>query len=114
MSTLGIPIIIGITLGFLGVLLETILDNLSWLWQGVLLYLGGFLLCTNPFATVVATKLIEEAENTLFFFTVNISGSGVSFNAPLISPWIVYTLFYTAVSAALILASVLVIRWKRG
>jgi len=114
MSTLGIPIIVGITLGFLGVLLETILDSLSWLWQGVLLYLGGFLLCTNPFATVVATKLIEESENTLFFFTVNISGGGVSFNAPLISPWIVYTLFYTALSAVLILSSILVIRRKRG
>jgi ABC-2 type transport system permease protein len=114
MATLGIPIIIGITLGFLGVLLETILDSLSWLWQGVLLYLGGFLICTNPFATVVTTKLIEDSENTLFFFTTNISGGGISFNAPLISPWIVYTLLYTALSAALILASILVIRWKRG
>jgi ABC-type transport system involved in multi-copper enzyme maturation permease subunit len=114
MSTLGIPIIVGITLGFLGVLLETILDSLSWLWQSILLYVGGFLLCTNPFAAVVTTKLIEESENTWFFFTTNISGGGISFNAPLISPWIVYTLFYTALSAALILISILVIRWKRG
>lgn len=114
MSTLGIPIIVGITLGFLGVLLETILNDLGWLWQSILLYIGGFLLCTNPFATVIATKLIEDSENTLFFFTVNISSGSISFNAPLVSPWIVYTLLYTAVSAALILTSILVMRWKRG
>lgn len=114
MSTLGIPIMIGIVLGFLGVLFETMLNNLSWLWQSILLYTGGFLLCTNPFATAVVTKLIEESENTLFFFTVNISGGSISFNAPLVSPWIVYTLLYTALSGVLILISILVIRRKRG
>lgn len=114
LTSMGIPIVVGITLGFLGILLETIMDNLSWLWQTVLLYLGGFLICTNPFATVFATKMIEESENTLFFFTTHINGGGVSFNAPLISPWIVYTLFYTALSALLILSSILVLRRKRG
>jgi ABC-type transport system involved in multi-copper enzyme maturation permease subunit len=113
LTSMGLPIIVGIILGFLGVFLEGILNNMNWLWQTVLLYLGGFLICTNPFATVVTTKLIQESEGTFFFFTVNI-GSGVSYNAPLVSPWIVYTLLYTALSAVLILASILILRRKRG
>lgn len=114
LTSMGMPIIVGIILGFLGVLLEAVLDNLSWLWQTILLYLGGFLICTNPFATVFTTKMIEESEDTFFFFTTNVSGGGISYNVPLVSPWIVYTLFYTGLSAVLILISVLVIRRKRG
>jgi len=83
--------------------------------QAALIYVGGFLLCTNPFAVAVTTKLIEDAEDSLFFFTVplNIPGRS-SFSIPLISPWVVYVLFYTALSAVLIFASILVLKRRRG
>lgn len=115
MASIGLPTILGIILSFLGVLLDATLDSLSWLWQIVLVYLGGFLLCTNPFATVIATKLIEEEQDSLFFFTTTATGpGGATYYLPLISPWIVYILFYAAVSAVLILLSVLIIWRKRG
>lgn len=112
--TMGLPVVAGIIISFLNAMILTIVNNMGWIGELLLLYVGGFLLCTNPFATVIATKIIEEEEKSLFFFTVNISGGGVSFNAPVVSPWVVYTLFYVALSAVLILASILILRKKRG
>ena len=81
----------------------------------VLIYVGGFLLCTNPFAVAVATKLVELEENTYFFFTAQIPDpQGTMHTIPLISPWIVYVLLYTFLSLVLIVASILIIRRKRG
>lgn len=114
LTTMGLPIIVGIIISFLNAMIDALLNNMGWIGELLLLYVGGFLLCTNPFATVIATKLIEEEQDSLFFFTVNISGGSASFNAPVISPWVVYTLFYVALSAVLILASVLIVRKKRG
>jgi len=113
--TIGLPIVLSISLSVLVVIMEEIVEDLSWLWQGALIYLGGFLICTNPFATAVTTKLIEEEENTFFFFTTQVGyGRANQHTIPLISPWIVYTLFYTLVSILLILISVMVIKRKRG
>ena len=106
--------IAGIVFGFLGVTFDQALNNLSWAWQAALVYIGGFLLCTNPFATAFTTKMIEEGQGTLFFFTTQVSSGGSAHTIPLVSPWIVYVLFYIAVSALLILSSILIVRHKRG
>jgi len=114
LTTMGLPVVAGITLGFLNSMLNSLMSNLGWIGELLLLYGGGFLLCTNPFATAITTKIVEEEHKSLFFFTVNISSGSVSFNAPVVSPWVVYTLFYGVCSALLILISVLILRRKRG
>jgi len=113
--TIGLPIVAGIMLAFLAALLEDIIYDAHWTMQAALIYAGGFLLCTNPFAAAVATKLIEDSEDSLFFFTVPLNVPGrSSFVIPLVSPWVVYVLFYTALSAALIVASILILKRRRG
>ncbi len=114
LTTMGLPVVAGITLGFLNSMLNSLMSNLGWIGELLLLYGGGFLLCTNPFATAITTKIVEEEHKSLFFFMVNVSSGGVSFNVPAVSPWVVYTLFYGVFSALLILISVLILRRKRG
>ena len=113
--TIGLPIVAGIMIAFLAALLEDIINDFHWTVQAALIYVGGFLLCTNPFAVAVTTKLIEDSEDSLFFFTVPLNVPGrSSFVLPLVSPWVVYVLFYTAFSAALIIASIWILKRKRG
>jgi hypothetical protein len=115
LSAIGLPIVAGIVSSFLGVLSLSIVEELDWIAQALLIYLGGFLLCTNPFATAVATKLIEDSENTLFFFTTQVnSRNNVSHSILLVSPWIVYVVLYTGLSTLLIMSTILVIERKRG
>lgn len=114
MVTVGIPIAVGVALGLFNAILGRSLDSLSWTWQAALVYVGGFLLCTNPFATVFMTKAIQDEQGSLFLFTTQVSSGGATRTIPLISPWVVYVLFYAAVSGLLILSSILIIRHKRG
>jgi ABC-2 type transport system permease protein len=112
---IGLPVVILMMTGFLSNVLDRVFNDLNWVILAVLIYVGGFLLCTNPFATAVATKLVEDEENTLFFFTTQLpDAQGNLHTIPLVSPWIVYILFYTALSALLIAASILILRRKRG
>ena len=113
--TIGLPIVVSMFAGFGAVLLEQIFEDLAFAWLATLIYLGGFLLCTNPFAVAVTTILVQQTENTYWFFDAQIPGQqGNLYTIPLVSPWIVYVLFYTALSAALVLASMLILRRKRG
>jgi ABC-type transport system involved in multi-copper enzyme maturation permease subunit len=113
--TIGLPIVALVVTLFLTAVLEPIISDLGWVMQAALIYLGGFLLCTNPFAVAVTTKLLEDAEDTLFFFTLQLTSTqGRTYTIPLISPWVVYVLFYVAVSALLIVFSILILKRKRG
>jgi ABC-2 type transport system permease protein len=114
LATVGIPIAVGVALGLFNAILGRTLDSLSWIWQAALVYVGGFLLCTNPFATVFMTKAIQDEQGSLFLFTTQVSSGSATRTIPLISPWVIYVLFYTAVSGLLILSSILIIRHKRG
>ena len=115
LSSVGLPIAAGIVVSLLGNILGPSIDNLHWVWQAALVYVAGFLVCVNPFAAAVATKLIEQEENTLLFFTIPIHHpGGRSYNIPLVSPWIVYVLFYGLLSVLLIVATILILRRKRG
>jgi ABC-2 type transport system permease protein len=113
--TIGLPIVASIVTLFLAAVLSTIIDELHWVAQAALVYLGGLLLCTNPFAVAITTKFIEDSEDTLFFFTVPLNpAQGIARVIPLVSPWIVYVLLCVAVSALLILFSILILKRKRG
>ncbi|MBC8444686.1 MAG: ABC transporter permease subunit [Chloroflexi bacterium] len=115
LCSVGLPIAASIVLSLLGNIIGPAIDNVRWVWQAALVYVAGFLICANPFATAVATKLIEQEENTLLFFTIPIHDpGGRSYNIPLVSPWIVYVLFNSLLSALLIIATILVLRRKRG
>jgi len=115
LTAMGLPIVLFVLLSFTGFVVDPLMNNLSWVWQAVLIYVLGFLICTNPFATAVATKLLEEEKNSLFYFTTQVRDrSGVPHTLPLISPWIVYVTLYLAVSALLITLSILILRHKRG
>lgn len=114
LAALGLPILAIVMLVTLGSALIPSSD-LNWVLQAGLIYVGGFLICTNPFATAVATKILEEEKNSLFFFTIQVTGSnGDPRTLPLLSPWIVYVLFYVAVSTLLIFFSIWIIEHKRG
>lgn len=63
--------------------------------QIAVLYIGGLLVATNPVASLIVTEVMLVNEQTLFFFTAPIydPATGNTFNIPLISPWILFTLF---------------------
>ena len=115
--SVGVPAVVGILFGLINVVVFATVDALGWIVEIALIYTAGLLICTNPFATVIATKVIEQEQDTLFFFLTHVysAGSpGTSIPVPLVSPWLVYVPFYVAVSALLILATILIIRRKRG
>jgi ABC-type transport system involved in multi-copper enzyme maturation permease subunit len=115
LTSLGLPIVIFVMLSLFGFAFDPLLDDLSWIVQAILLYAAGFLISTNPFATAIAAKLIEQQENTLFYFTVQVfDTNGTAYTLPLVSPWIVYVLLAIALSALLILISILTLQRKRG
>lgn len=115
LTTMGLPIMASVVIGFVGSLVSPQLDDLHWLAQAALLYLGGFLLCTNPFSASITTLIVLDEENTLFFFTTKITDSqGISHTIPLVSPWLVYVTLYLFVSAVLVLASIVVLKRRRG
>jgi ABC-type transport system involved in multi-copper enzyme maturation permease subunit len=113
--TIGLPIVAGILVGFLSAPFDEFFQDLNWIWQAILVYAGGLLLCTNPFVVAVTTKLVEDTEDTLLFFTVQVYDvQGNPHNILLVSPWVVYVLLGLAVSALLIVGSILILRRKRG
>jgi ABC-2 type transport system permease protein len=75
--------------------------------EGLLYYLGGFLVAINPIATAVATEVILVQEHSAFFFTVALNNGT---QIPLLSPWLVYIPFYLLLSLVLTLFSVGVVR----
>ena len=114
-AMLGLPVLVGMAVSILSAVANQALDRLSWAGQAALVYAGGLLLCTNPFATAVMTKVVQDEYDSFFFFTIQVRGSsGPAHTIPLISPWVVYILLHVVFSALLILFSTLIIRHKRG
>lgn len=115
LMTIGLPIVVSILSGVLATMFYDHFEEMSWVSQAILIYTGGFLLCTNPFAVAVTSKLVEDAEDTLFFWTTQVySTQGNAHSILLVSPWVVYVLYGIAASAVLIACTVLVLRRKRG
>ena len=115
LTTLGLPMAALVSTSLFGIMIVDSVDRLTWVAQAVLLYLAGFLICTSPFATAVATKLIQDQKNSLFFFRIPIQDiTGAPHLLPLISPWVVYVVLCVLLSGALAAASIAVVNRRRG
>jgi hypothetical protein len=104
-ATIGLPML---ALIFIPVLEMSFYDINSPILEAVLIYTGGFLVTTNPILTVIFTEIVLQEESTILFFDVNLSSSSGSI--PLVSPWIVYVLFYVIVTLVLLASSVRLVK----
>jgi hypothetical protein len=71
-----------------------------WLVEMALYYIGGLFASTNPIVTLILSEVILNEEQTIFHFSLPFSTSsvqGAPQNIPLISPWIVYVIFYVII-----------------
>ena len=99
LATLGLPLL---AIAFIPVIDLYFFSNPPPNMQVALVYFVGFLVAVNPIATAVVTEVVLVEEQTAFYFTVPLDNGLV---VPLVSPWIVYVLFYLAVSVGLIIWS---------
>jgi len=113
LSTAGLPLLFALlapAMSFAGTALIGVQEP-HWLIIAVLVYLGGFLLAINPIATIVASELVLMEEQAIFFFKVSFPSSSAPFSDIwLVSPWLVYVIFYSLVA---LLAYSLSVRWVR-
>jgi ABC-type transport system involved in multi-copper enzyme maturation permease subunit len=108
LTTGGLPLLFAILspiLGF-GSTLFIGVEEPSWALIVLLVYIGGFLLAINPIATIVASEIVLLEEQTIWFFKISVpSLTGVGShtlpiqNIWLVSPWVVYVLFYSLLAA---------------
>jgi ABC-2 type transport system permease protein len=112
LDTLGLPIALMPVAALSTGLSYGVYQGTPPLWvQGVLLYTAGLLISTNPLATAVATEAILVSNQTLFYFSAPLSGAaGHTFIAPLVSPWLPWTLFSLLLGVLLVMLSVSAIR----
>ncbi len=81
--------------------------------QAGLLYGLGALIITNPLATAIMVEVILSSNQTVFYFTQTLTdNAGNNFIAPLVSPWLPWTVFSFLLAALLVWLSILVV--KRG
>jgi ABC-2 type transport system permease protein len=99
LCTAGLPILLSMLAPILGFATTAFMEEPHWLVIAALIYVGGFLLSTNPIATIILSEVVLIEEQTLFFFKVSFPAT----SAPvadiwLISPWVVYVLSYLLVA----------------
>lgn len=89
--TLGLPILL-IPIAVVGPALS--MNSPPFWLQLLLIYGAGVLIVLNPVATMIATEIILVSNQTLLTFSTSVynSAAGTSYNIPLISPWLPYTL----------------------
>jgi ABC-2 type transport system permease protein len=100
LCTAGLPILLTMLAPILGFASTGLfMEEPHWSVIAALIYIGGFLLSTNPIATIILSEVVLIEEQTLFFFKMSLPVT----NAPvtdiwLISPWVVYVLFYLLIA----------------
>lgn len=99
----GVPFILGFVVSF-GISTVTILgvtnyQLLSIIYGVVLAYIGGFILCLNPFTAAIATMAVAANGKGYFFFSEQVA---YNLTLPFISPWVVYVVVYAALTLWLI------------
>jgi hypothetical protein len=104
----GIPMLEIFSLILFGTIIEDPFGVDSYLLQLMIIYVFGFLACTNPIVTAVMTKLLIEEGKGLFIFTENIDGHTVL----LVNPWLVYVLLYAILSLLLIIFTIVKVRMR--
>lgn len=68
----------------------------------LLIYGGGFLLCLNPLSAAITTGIAASEGNGYFFFSITQSIQGGTITLWVVSPWLVYVLFYSLLTLLLI------------
>jgi ABC-2 type transport system permease protein len=76
--------------------------------QALCLYLFLVLVATNPLATALATQYWLIDKQNALFFTQPLTDytTGLTTQVPMVSPWILFTLFYLLVSAIFVYRAV--------
>lgn len=99
---LGLPVSGTFILSFLGVF--SILFYGSYpVFEAVMLYGSGLLLCLNPFSTAIATEIMLLQEDSALGYMQYLSTGGA---IPVPSPWLVFTIIYLTAAAILLALSV--------
>lgn len=113
LSTAGLPMLFALLAPAMSIVSTTLIgiQEPHWLIIAALVYFGGFLLAINPIATIVASEMVLTGEQTIFFFKVSFPGSSSPYSDLwLVSPWLVYVIFYSLIA---LLAYSLSVRWVR-
>jgi ABC-type transport system involved in multi-copper enzyme maturation permease subunit len=93
---LGVPLIVGSTLGFVAAAGSSPTTP-NWV-EPVLLFLGWYvILPTNLPATLVASEILLLQEGSLWYFTNTVNG----YNLVLLSPWYLFLGLYAVISLLL-------------
>ena len=71
--------------------------------EGLFVIVFGLVTSTNPIGTAVLTEVILLNQSSIFYFTLPLSNG---FQLPLISPWVVYSVFVMLVSLLLLRRSI--------
>lgn len=81
--------------------------NSSVVMQAAMWIVFTLLSSTNPIAAAVMTEVMLQEQGTVFIFTETLSNGT---NLPLISPWILYTVFFLLGSLVLVVLTVRAVR----
>jgi ABC-type transport system involved in multi-copper enzyme maturation permease subunit len=113
LDTLGLPILLLAALPIFGLMSYGFGygDPPRLLVQLLFAYGLGALICVNPIATGIMTEAFLVSNHTVFYFTLPFTARGGStFNAPFLSPWLVYTAFAFALGALFVFLSIRLVR----
>jgi ABC-2 type transport system permease protein len=97
--TVALPLA-GLT--FVGLIAAAIATS-SPVTEAILIYVFGFLGCTNPVSAAILTEVVLLDKGAAPIFTIALSNGT---NIPMIAPWIVYTVVYGILSVILIALTV--------
>jgi ABC-2 type transport system permease protein len=86
--TFGLPILLGSIMLVFGLSFDASQSGQS---QAILIYILGFILCTNPAATALMTQYLLINRRAIGTFSYTLANGH---NITLISPWIPFTLLY--------------------
>jgi ABC-type transport system involved in multi-copper enzyme maturation permease subunit len=99
--TLGLPLIVFVIMSLFGPLFYNMASPPIPL-QAALYYGLGALVVTNPLATAMMTEMLLVNSQHAGFFMQTLTSGAQTAQIPLVSPWIVFTILYLAVSAILV------------
>jgi ABC-2 type transport system permease protein len=105
----GIPFISLIILIFFGISMDNTARGLSLGTANALFVLGWLLVALTPLASILVSEIAYIDQNTWWFFTVNLPQNA---KMTLVSPWVIYVIFYLLLSGFLLWISIRLIRRK--
>jgi ABC-type transport system involved in multi-copper enzyme maturation permease subunit len=111
--TIGLPVIMVVIVSVLGPFFLALFGGrssgtlgLPIFVQALMWYGFGVLVCTNPLATAFVTQSLLVERQEAGIFTQTLASSGTTTVIPLISPWIIFCVFYLILSGILIIATI--------